>query len=88
MLFEKVSVLHNNSKPEALLEIQGTEVQSKSDKWCRLTASKCLSAFKIGKFVSESQPNAAEEAKEFSSHSLVVLLMALWAKTLLSRSNL
>ena len=86
MLFEKVSVLHNNSK--ALLEIQGTQVQSKSDKWCRLTASKCLSAFKIGKFVSESQPNAAEEAKEFSSHSLVVLLMALWAKTLLSRSNL
>ena len=88
MLFEKVSALHNNSKPEALLEIQGTQVQSKSEKWCRLTASKCLSAFKIGKFLSESQPNAAEEAKKLSSHSMVVLVMAFWAKTLLSRSKL
>ena len=70
VLFEKVTALHNNLKPEALLEIQGTQEQSKSEKWyserwCRLTASKCLSAFKIGKLVSESQPNAAVEARKF-----------------------
>jgi len=70
VLFEKVSALHNNLKPEALLEMQGTQEQSKSEKWfserwCRLTASKCLSAFQIGKLVSESQPNAAIEARKF-----------------------
>ena len=70
VLFEKVSALHNNLKPEGLMEIQGTQVHSKSAKWlskrwCRQTASKCLSAFKIGKFVNESQLNAALEARKF-----------------------
>lgn len=70
VLFERVTALYNNLKPEALLEMQGTQEQSKSEKcfserWCRLTASKCLSAFQIGKLVSESQPNAAVEAQKF-----------------------
>ena len=70
VLLEQVSALHKNLKPEALMQIPGTEEQSKSEKWfserwCRLTASKCLSAFKVGKHVVESQPNAAVEASKF-----------------------
>ena len=58
VLLEKVSALHENLKPEALMQIPGTEQQSSSEKWfserwCRLTASKCLSAFKVGKLVSD-----------------------------------
>lgn len=70
VLLEQVSALHENLKPEALMQIPGTQEQSKSEKWflerwCRLTASKCLSAFKVGKLVVECQPNAAVEASEF-----------------------
>lgn len=48
VLFEKVTALHNNLKPEALLEMQGTQEQSKSEKWfserwCRLKVSFCIS---------------------------------------------
>jgi len=70
VLLEQVSALHKNLKPKALMEIPGTQEQSKSEKWfserwCRLTASKCLSAFKVGKLVIECQPNAAIEASKF-----------------------
>ena len=70
VLFEKVSALHNNLKPEASLEMQETQEQSKSEKWfserwCSLTASKCLSAFQIGKLVYESLTNAAVEGRKF-----------------------
>ena len=33
VLLEKVSALHENLKPEALMEIPGTEQQSRSEKW-------------------------------------------------------
>ena len=70
VLLEKVSALHENLKPQALMEIPGTEQQSRSEKWfseqwCRLTASKCLSAFKVGELVTDCQPNAAVEANKF-----------------------
>lgn len=44
VLLEQVSALHENLKPEALMQIPGTQEQSKSEKWfserwCRLTAS-------------------------------------------------
>lgn len=70
VLLEKVSALHENLKPEALMEFPGTEQQSRSEKWFserwrRLTASKCLSAFKAGKLVTDCQPNAAIEANKF-----------------------
>ena len=70
VLLEKVSALHENLKPEALMEIPGTEQQSRSEKWfserwCRLTASKCLSAFNVGKLVTDCQPNVAVEANKF-----------------------
>ena len=63
MLLEKVTAEH-------LMEIPGTEQQSRSEKWFserwpRLTASKCLSAFKVGKLVTDCQPNAAVEANKF-----------------------
>ena len=70
VLLEQVNALHENLKPEALLAIPGTQQQSKSEKWflerwCRLTASKCFSAFKVGKLITECQPNAAIEASKF-----------------------
>lgn len=70
VLLEKVSALDENLKPEALMAIPGTEQQSRSEKWfserwCRLTASKCLSAFKVGKLFTDCQPNAAVEANKF-----------------------
>ena len=70
VLLEHVNALHENLKPEALLAIPGTQQQSKSEKWflerwCRLTASKCFSAFKVGKLISGCQPNAAVEASKF-----------------------
>lgn len=70
VLLEKVSALHENLKPEGVMEIPGTEQQSRSEKWFserwrRLTASKCLSAFKVGKLVTGCQPNAAVEANKF-----------------------
>ena len=70
VLLEKVSALHENLKPEALTVIPGTEEQSRSDKWfserwCRLTASKCLAAFKVGKLVIDCQSNAAVDANKF-----------------------
>ena len=73
VLLEKVSALHENLKPEDLMEIPGTEQQSRaeqsrSEKWFSerwQTASKCLSAFKVGKLVTDCQPNAAVEANKF-----------------------
>ena len=70
VLLEQVNALHESLKPEALMEIPGTQEQSKSEqwfseRWCRLTASKCLPAFRVGKLVTEFQPNAAVEASKF-----------------------
>ena len=70
VLLEQVCSLHENLKPEVVMEIPGTRLQSKSffffsERWCRLTASKCLSAFKVRRLVSECQPIAAAEADKF-----------------------
>ena len=75
LLQEKVKILHDNLAPATVKEIPGTEEQSKSEKWfierwCRLTASKCLPAYKVGKLVTEEQPNAAVEAYKFISHNI------------------
>ena len=63
VLLEPVKLLYNNLKPDALTEMRATQEQSKSERWfcerwCRLTASRCLGAFKVGNLVSESLPNA------------------------------
>lgn len=67
---ERLEVLLEKVTAEHLMEIPGTEQQSRSEKWFserwpRLTASKCLSAFKVGKLVTDCQPNAAVEANKF-----------------------
>ena len=66
---EPVKLLYNNLKPEALMEMPATQEQSKAERWfcerwCRLTASRGLDAFKVGKLVSESLPNAPIEANK------------------------
>ena len=71
-LQEKVKILSNNHTPATVMEIPGTQGQSASEKWflerwCQLTASKCLPAYKVGKLVVEAQPNAASEAFKFIS---------------------
>ena len=60
LLSEKVTVFLKNITPESCGEIEGTEQQSLSEKWFsegwyRVTASECLSAFKIGRMILQSQ---------------------------------
>ena len=57
------------------MEIPGTQGQSTSEqwfseRWCRLTASKCFPAFKVGKLIVEAEPNAASEAYKFISKDI------------------
>ena len=67
VLLEQINALHENLKPEASMEIPGTQEQSKSEKWFseRWCRPKCLPAFRVGKLVAESWPNAAVEASKF-----------------------
>lgn len=56
------------------MEIPGTRGQSATEKWflerwCRLTAPKCLPAFKVDKLVVQAEQNAASEAFEFISRN-------------------
>lgn len=74
-LQEKVSILYSNLAPVSLMEIPGTQGQSASEKWfserwCRLTASKCQAAYKVEKLVVEAQPNAAAEGFKFISQNI------------------
>ena len=80
LLAEKVIVLLENIKPEALSEIEGTLEQSLSEKWFgerwfRVTTSKCLPAFKIGRLIMDSRPNVAAKCSSggiqvyFTEHS-------------------
>ncbi|PFX19091.1 hypothetical protein AWC38_SpisGene16536 [Stylophora pistillata] len=66
-LSQQVTTLLENIKPDTLQELQGTQQQSLSEewfreRWLRVTASKCHPAFKVGRLVMESLPNAAIEA--------------------------
>ena len=65
----KVRELTSNLTPPRLMQIEGTEAQSKSEnwhseRWCRLTASTCLQAYKIGQKVATGDNNAAMSAKK------------------------
>ena len=75
LLSEKVTVLLENTKPEVCSEVEGTQQQSLCDKWFserwfRVTASKCLPAFEIGRLLLDSQPNVAVEAFKCISRSI------------------
>ena len=68
------------------MEMPAIQEQSKSERWfcerwCRLTASRCLGAFKVGKLVSESQPNAAIEANKFIANQICALDLIIFRHT-------
>ena len=78
VLLEQVKLLYNNLRPEAIMEMPATQKQSKSERWfcerwCRLTESRCPGAFKVGKLVSECQPNAAIEANKLALLAMTLL---------------
>ena len=75
LLSQQVTILLNNIKPGAFQEMPGTQQRSLSEewfheRWLRVTASKCPAAFKVGKLVMESLPNAAVETFKFISQSI------------------
>ena len=70
LLREKIGILTKNITPPLLMQIVDTEKQSQSEKWqCerwfRLTASKCLEAYRIGRLVVDGSSNAANRCKTF-----------------------
>ena len=72
VLEERAEALLANITPTALMEIEGTRMQSESEKWhserwCRITASRCLEAYKIGRKVMENASNAALSSMKFIS---------------------
>ena len=60
--------------PSKLKQIEGTDLQGANERWyckrwCRLTASQCLSACRIGRLVLDGDPNAdVRDFKFISSH--------------------
>ena len=57
------------------MEIPGTQGQSTSKQWfsegcCRLTASKCFPAFKVGELIVQAEPNATSEAYKLISKDI------------------
>ena len=72
---KEVLLVYNNLKLEALMKMPAKLEQSKSqrwlcERWCRLTTSRCLGVFKVGKLVSECQPNAVIEANKFIANQI------------------
>lgn len=70
ILHELTNQLLYNLTPPKLMEIPGTQDQSKNEKWfterwLRLTASKCLSACRVGQLIIEGAYNAAVRAFMF-----------------------
>ena len=67
---KQIKILIENLTPPQLMQIPGTGEQSKSniwfsERWRRLTASKCLAACRIGKLAVSGAPNTAVRAFKF-----------------------
>ena len=67
---KQIKILIENLTPPQLMQIPGTEEQSKShlwfsERWRRLTASKCLTACRIGKLAVSGAPNTVVRAFKF-----------------------
>ena len=86
---EKINILLENLTPPKLMQISGTEGQSQSQKWfqerwLRLTASKCLSAVRIGRLIRSETPNAAVRAFKFIRTNIwkidIVPIQTYWMK--------
>ena len=74
-LHQKVNIMCENLTTAHLMEIPGTEGQSNSERWfserwCCLTASKCLPAYRLGKLIVEKNPNAPVYVFKFISHNI------------------
>ena len=86
---EKINILLENLTPPKLMQISGTEGQSQSQKWfqerwLRLTASKCLSTFRIGRLTRSEASNAAVRAFKFIRTNIwkidIVPIQTYWMK--------
>ena len=86
---EKMNILLENLTPPKLMQIPGIEGQSQSQKWfqerwLRLTASKCLSAFRIGRLITSEAPSAAVRTFKFIRTNIwkidIVLIQTYWMK--------
>ena len=74
-LQKKVKILCKNLTPATFMEIQGIQEQSATEKWfierwCRITASKCLPALQVGGLVVQAEQNAASKAFKFISRNI------------------
>ena len=73
-LMNNTAAILQSLTPSKLKQIEGTDLQSANERWycerwCRLTASQCLSACRIGRLVLDGDPNADVRAFKFiSSH--------------------
>ena len=72
VLEEKIKMLESYITPSSLMQLQGTQGQSTSEmwqaeRWLRLTASKCIEAFRLGKLVLDESKNAQIRCKKFIS---------------------
>ena len=80
---DKVNILVESLKPTELMQILGAEEQSKSQEWFsqrwkRLTASKCLAACRVGRLIISGAPNAALRAFKFIKDSIWKIYHSLW----------
>ena len=73
-LMNNTAAILQSLTPSKLEQIEETDLQSANERWycerwCRLTASQCLSACRIGRLVLDGDPNADVRAFKFiSSH--------------------
>ena len=81
---EKINILLENLTPPELMQIPETEGQWFKERWLRLTGSKCLSAFRIGRLIALEAPNAAVRAFKFIRTNIweidIVTIQTYWMK--------
>ena len=70
VLTKKVKIFCQNLTVEEIMQLPGTEEQSQcqkwySERWLRITASRCLAAWRIGRLIRSEAPNAAVRAYKF-----------------------
>ena len=71
-LMNNAAAILQSLTPSKLKQSEGTDLQSANERWycerwCRLTASQCLSACRIGRLVLDGDPNADVRAFKFIS---------------------
>ena len=74
-LMNNTAAILQSLTPSKLKQIEGTDLQSANERWycerwCRLTASQCLSACRIGRLVLDGDPNVDVRAFKFISSDI------------------